>query len=371
VLLAEAHESVDPFSSRTSCLFFHSLNLLIFSYGMTRASQQRRQVHHVRRCWLLFFCIGVGVGCLATVQAALLLNLRLVASTSMQTSAPGVRALIPALQPQLRRSPRNVVLALAEGIEYEGVPGVRWVARFGGSFRRSNENADIVFFTSSVDPAVAPLLESVRITPVTFDPAPPPPWGIHEVATRRWHIFREYLDSHPEYADGWVLAIDARDTYFQRDPFSFPHSPGEDPRRTLYAYLEQDVTIETSSWNAQVIRACYPEAVLASIGSHVVSCSGTVLAAYDAMVDFLRAMEEEALMTNCTDTGGRDQGFHNVLLYTGKLAARGIDVRLFSNDDGPVQTLQFGHLYRDALGRVLNARGDVAHIVHQWDRKPE
>ena len=27
------------------------------------------------------------------------------------------------------------------------------------------------------------------------------------------------------------------------------------------------------------------------------------------------------------------------------------------------------HLYRDRYGRVLNRRGDVVHIVHQYDRR--
>jgi hypothetical protein len=136
------------------------------------------------------------------------------------------------------------------------------------------------------------------------------------------------------------------------------------------------VTVGGSDWNSNVIRACYPDgAALAAAGAHVVSCSGTVFAPYEAMLEYLRAMEEEILATahlpECLAAGGRDQGFHNVMLYTGKLAARGLDVRLFENDDGPVQTLQFGTLYRDAMGRVLNARGEVAYIVHQWDRKQE
>ena len=267
-------------------------------------------------------------------------------------------------------APKNLVLTLAEGIEYQGIPGVRWVSRFGGSLRRVNEAADAVFFTSAVDPAVAPLIEAVGLRAETFAEGGPAPWGAQEVATRRWHLFREYLEAHPEYAGGWVLAIDARDTYFQRDPFAFPHSADEVPGRALYAFLEQDVTIGGSDWNANVIRRCYPDgAALAAVGAHVVSCSGTVLATYGAMLDYLRAMEGEILATDCLDVGGRDQGFHNVLLYTGKLAERGIDVRMFRNEDGPVQTLQFGQLYRDVMGRVLNARGEVAYIVHQWDRK--
>ena len=277
------------------------------------------------------------------------------------------------MPPPAGAAARNLVLTLAEGVEYEGVPGVRWVSRFGGSLRRSNEDADIVFFTSAVAASVAPLLEAVRMTPALFgDEAAP--WSAMEVATRRWYLFRRYLEAHPEYAGGWVLAIDARDTYFQRDPFAFPRGGGGGGGGgDVLAFLEQDMTIGGSDWNSNVIRACYPAEVLAAIAPHVVSCSGTVLASYAGMLEYLRAMEAEILATaaapGCLAAGGRDQGFHNVMLYGGALTRRGLDVRLFANDDGPVQTLQFGALYRDAMGRVLNARGELAYIVHQWDRK--
>lgn len=65
-----------------------------------------------------------------------------------------------------------------------------------------------------------------------------------------------------------------------------------------------------------------------------------------------------------------------MLLHSGRLATRLVDagiqggVALVPNADGPVQTLQFGDLLTDELGRVLNSRREVAYIVHQFDRKP-
>lgn len=262
------------------------------------------------------------------------------------------------------------MLTLADGIEYEKTPGVQWVTRFGGSLRRVNEHAEMVFFTSGVHEDVAPLLESVGLVPCVFG-AEPEPWSAMEVATRRWYIFRRYLEEHPEFNASWVLAIDARDTYFQRDPFTMPRAPGDD----LHVYLEGMYSIGSSDWNSNVISACYEQRVLNAVFSKPISCSGTVYGSYAAMLVYLRAMEREILETasfgQCMSAGGRDQGFHNVMLHTGRLAAAGLRVRQFSNDDGPIQTMQFAHTFRDTLGRVLNQRGEVAYIVHQWDRKKE
>ena len=63
-----------------------------------------------------------------------------------------------------------------------------------------------------------------------------------------------------------------------------------------------------------------------------------------------------------------DQAFHNYLLWSGKLSP----VRASSNEEGPITTIGWPeHLYRDRFGRVLNRRGELVHVVHQFDRRPQ
>ena len=90
------------------------------------------------------------------------------------------------------------------------------------------------------------------------------------------------------------------------------------------------------------------------------------------MLAYLRLMEGEILATannaECQEAGGRDQGFHQMILWNGKLAAA-VRVTVLDNPTGGlVRTLRAGDLYQDILGRVLTDRGEVAAIVHQWDR---
>ena len=288
----------------------------------------------------------------------------------------------------VNRAVKHVVLTMAGGPNYEGSDGRAWASRFGGSFRRVNEDADVVFFTTGVHAAVASLAEALRLTPQLFSTsATDEPWSKMEVAAQRWHLFRIFLEAHAaDYSNGWVLAVDARDSFFQRDPFRLAEEIARavGTSASIVTFLEQGVTIGGSQWNTDVIAACYPPEVLTFDGPVArapVSCSGTLLASYAGMLEYLRAMEEEmlaplAVLPRCQAAGGRDQGFHNVLLHSGRLAARlaaaGLGgLRIYANEDGPVQTLQFGDLRIDSLGRVLNAQGSVAHIVHQFDRKRE
>lgn len=211
---------------------------------------------------------------------------------------------------------RNVVLTMAGGPNYEGKDGKQWAARFGGSFRRVNEDADVIFFTPGVHSDIEPLTRDLHMNPSIFnaDPASDEPWSRMEVAARRWHLFRTFLEERAsDYAGGSVLAIDARDSFFQRDPFRL--MAGDDAPAVM-AFLENGFTVGGSQWNADVIAACYDVKTVLSPESPVsrgtVSCSGTLLGTYEGMLEYLRAMEDEmtsprANTATCMKAGGRDQ----------------------------------------------------------------
>ena len=62
---------------------------------------------------------------------------------------------------------------------------------------------------------------------------------------------------------------------------------------------------------------------------------------------------------------------HNYFVYSGALGAAVSELTLLSNEEGPIATVQsMPSVHRDAAGRVLNARGSVVAVVHQYDRSP-
>ena len=163
-----------------------------------------------------------------------------------------------------------------------------------------------------------------------------------------------------------VLLTDVRDVYFQRDPFDFPWD------RDLCCFLEdQNVTILESRYNRQWVRSAAGEQALQEIGHETVSCSGLTTG---TVTGILRYLEQIVSLTiavlrdeNVPIHELFDQGLHNYLLYVGRLGS----VRLLSNETGPVLTLGYtprGSVKRNAHGQFLTDGGDVANVLHQYDR---
>lgn len=156
---------------------------------------------------------------------------------------------------------RDVVLVMANGPRFAGTQGAKWVARFGGSFRRVNEAADVVFFTQHVDEAIAPLVASVRMVPHVFSSDPRVP--LSRVKDTRWGLFLALLEARSAaYSRGWVLAVDASDTFFQRDPFRLVEWAAA-ANASVLGFLEQSTSIRESSWTASALASCYVTSELA------------------------------------------------------------------------------------------------------------
>ena len=67
--------------------------------------------------------------------------------------------------------------------------------------------------------------------------------------------------------------------------------------------------------------------------------------------------------------GSHDQGVHNFLLRSGKLNP----VTIYTNGDAPVLTMGMEAavmLSQNLSGEILNLSGEVAPVVHQYDRYP-
>lgn len=178
----------------------------------------------------------------------------------------------------------------------------------------------------------------------------------------RYFLYLDYLRQHGPF--GRVLLTDVRDVIFQAEPFSFSWGAGvnatlEDRRMTIGScpYVRRWISghLGESSWEA--------------LRGRPISCSGTTLADYDAMVDYLERLT--ALLTPYEPErermAGYDQGVHNHLIHNGLLPR----VTLHDNA-GPILTLAYrqGDPLLDGDGLILNDAGFPAVMVHQYDRKP-
>lgn len=188
---------------------------------------------------------------------------------------------------------------------------------------------------------------------------------LHHIACSRYFHYYQWLRRHGGgYAE--AMLTDVRDVIFQRDPFSYPL------RSPLRFSLEHpSVTIGGQINNAQWIGHSYGPEALARVAHHRVSCSGTTYGTIDGLLDYTAAMTDDLLSLTHAIRGadGFDQGVHNYLLWTGRFP----DAEICENGAGPVLTMQAvppAELRTDANGRILDAEGRVAPVLHQYDRHP-
>ena len=75
---------------------------------------------------------------------------------------------------------------------------------------------------------------------------------------------------------------------------------------------------------------------------------------------------------NACERNGVDQGMHNFFLYGGALRAAVSSLHIVALEDGWVVSVQsMPKIHRDHVGRVLNDKGDVVAVVHQYDRSDQ
>ncbi|KAG7360176.1 hypothetical protein IV203_035275 [Nitzschia inconspicua] len=194
------------------------------------------------------------------------------------------------------------------------------------------------------------------------------------VATLRyeWYwIWAQYYNP-----DVWIMLVDARDSFFQTNPFA---NLPRNQNGLLYFFGENaDVTrLGKSTKNRNWILRSYGEETLEALRDKPTICSGSTMGEQRAIETYLRAMVNEWDETDIKMTGA-DQGFHNYLYYSGKLANSQSISKLvvweqgkgIINNLGALRTKTFAEwgFYDPNTHKVYNWDGALSPVAHQWDR---
>ena len=249
---------------------------------------------------------------------------------------------------------KNLILGLAAGYHYGDV------RPFLASLDRVAYAGDLVLFVSETTRD----LDRMQQHPVTLVPVERAP-GLTTMPYNglRYFLYRDWLASCGRTYDR-ILISDVRDVVFQLDPFAFDWPNG------LNCTLEdRSVTVGGCPFNSHWVREHLGADALARIADKPIACSGTSVADHDSMLEYLGLMTDRlAPPTLGERMAGFDQGVHNQLLHTGQVPS----LTLHDNT-GPILTLAQTREEppMDSLEFVLNEAGQRAHLVHQYDRKPE
>jgi len=202
--------------------------------------------------------------------------------------------------------------------------------------------------------------------------------GPRVIATIRYELYAVVAEQY----NNWMLLVDARDTYFQGNPF---HDVPIASKELWFFGENMDATrIGSSPQNTKWLTHAYGDTVAELLRDKPIVCSGATLGHAHAIRIYTAAMVSEADETH-TLLMGADQGFHNYLWYSGKLQnAVGIGkIRVFDHGMGIVHHLgalrkrpldEWGPLVQRNNGSnnellvIVNWDGKPAPVVHQYDR---
>jgi len=200
------------------------------------------------------------------------------------------------------------------------------------------------------------------------------------VATARYELYWAWSLQYEN--DSWLMLIDSRDTYFQRNPFDdlsklySTRKKEKGGRLLLFAENAASTKIKDSSFNSNWLRTAYGKEVIKPFQDQPVICSGSTMGEKIALESYLRAMVTQFDETKCK-LKGCDQGFHNYLYYSKSLHhVSGIsEVKVFQQGTGIVNNLGLLRTkplkewkVLDADNTVLNWDGSVSAVAHQFDR---
>jgi hypothetical protein len=179
----------------------------------------------------------------------------------------------------------------------------------------------------------------------------------------RYYFYLDYLKS-PGRAFEDIFLTDTRDVFFQRDPFASP-TGGE----LLVTFEDASKVIGSCSINSMWILNRFGRKVYERLKTQRISCSGTTRGTRTGMLAYLCSMCAQLYpYLPAPYMEGYDQGVHNRIVHEHQV--KGI---VCVDNAGPILTLHYTDdraIRIDDDGQVLNTAGAVAHVVHQFDRKP-
>lgn len=270
--------------------------------------------------------------------------------------------------------------------------GFAYVANFLASLHRTGYRGDIVFFVSQMEGASQTELRQHGVTVIPFHfsgrhikqrlARPWPLWrwifksgaspaakeklahAVFHLFYRRHLLYLQFLRTNAAKYDR-VFLTDARDVFFQADPFAWDPPPG------VHLFLEEATNrIGTCLYHANWLKSQFGPDVFDQMRAETVSCAGTVFGDIHGILKYLAAMVSLTMSARSLRETTGDQGIHNYLLYQKPLP----EIIVHDNRHGPLMTV--GAMKPEAIrvnaqGWVINDDGQMPAVLHQYDRHPE
>ena len=223
-------------------------------------------------------------------------------------------------------------------------------------YKAQIKNCDFVIFVGGVSNETIKKIEKCGVTTYKI---PKEVLRLRKTITLfRWKLYKDFLKENKDKYN-MIFTADVRDTIFQKDVFQFFNS-----NKSFLGVFLEDGLMTNKANRIWVLQLCNEEE-FNKIENETVICAGTIIGTADKFFEF----SYELWYTVKNRKGVQDQGGTNYLIYIRKLFN---DCIIKNDNHGYVLTIGMSNknnILLDNNDNILNYNGEIAAVVHQYDRK--
>ena len=235
------------------------------------------------------------------------------------------------------------------------------VAPFFNSYAQTGfENCDCVMFVANVSEKDINCIESSGAKVIQIASK----YRNCSINGYRWEIYRDYLLEHNEEYK-MVFIADTRDIIFQRDVFKYYSN-----KVPFLGLAIEDFDL-TDNWSSTWLIKLFGQEAYDSIKNNQQICMGTLWGTVSSVYSFAQQMASY-IDRSIYSKRMSDQNIANYLIYHEGILGDQLVIKS-NNNDGYVMTIGTRKelIACNNDGLILNGKGEIAAVVHQYDRKPE
>jgi hypothetical protein len=232
---------------------------------------------------------------------------------------------------------------------------------FNSLLKSDFKNCDIVIFVRNVGKKLINYLKKIGVFVFEI----PKKYKKVRIINLRWRLYINFLEINKNLYN-FVFHCDIRDTFFQKDVFKYfsNHEPYLNYKSFLGVTLEDDTLNEKidKKWIIDYVG----EEKHKIIQNERIICVGTMWGTIDKFLEFSIAFWEKLKES----PKSIEQGIANYMFYYEKFFE---DCIIKNENNGPVMTIGLTKnekLNFDSQDNILNFNGEIACVIHQYDRKP-
>ena len=225
-------------------------------------------------------------------------------------------------------------------------------------FKANFGNCDIVIFISKLSKSVINNLKSygVIIIEIPFKIE-----AIHHIYKYRWKLYMDFLKNNKNKYN-LVLSVDIKDTIIQKEFFCL-----FEKLDNFLGFSFEDIILNESINKGWILNTIGIKSFESICNERIIN-AGTIWGTLNQFLEFSNILYQKLQIY----PEAADQSVVNYLIYHEKILKNSL--KIISDEFGPVMTIGLTkrkNINLDSKNNILNYKGQVTSIVHQYDRHPD